>query len=100
MEPLKAMSGVSDSNMARGHVDVCSPCCHRVPCCTPCSASADWKGQGNSSSSNNDCRLTVEKDILGFCDNCPLPLQKKKSNNPNRKPLKRTLKNCDQDAGV
>lgn len=42
-------------------------------------ASAGRKAQGNSSNGIDDGRLTVEKDIEGFCDNLPLhPFPSKK----------------------
>lgn len=58
---------------------------------------ADCRGQGSYFYSGIDgYRLTVEKDTEGFCDNPPPP----KKVNLDRKPSKRTLKNCDKDAEV
>jgi len=75
---------------ARGHVDVCPVLCQNM-----ISAAVDWRGQGSFFCSGiDDRRITVKSQSLeGFCEASP-----HKRDNLDRKPLKRTLKNCYRTA--
>lgn len=46
-----------------------------------------------------DCRLTAKRDMDGTSDN-PYPAIKQINNSLDRKPLMRTLKDCDRDIEV